>query len=690
MEEQAEQPQVDPQGFIRFVTESGNLAAEIDEQQASEIARDVCEDYELDHESMSDWRTRMKRGIELATLIKKDKDYPFSGAANVKYPLVTSAALQFNARAYPAIVPSTDLVKAKIWGDDPSGQKAARGARVSSYLSWQLSTEVEEWDRETDKLLVQLPIVGDMFRKVWWDGTRARCKLVDPGKFVINANVQNLTDAPRGSEEMTLYPHEIKTRIKTGFFVEFDYDEDDEDKHAPIDFIEQHLRLDLDDDGYPEPYIATVCRERQTLVRLVADFEASDVDFATETRQVPGMAQQPVGMDVSGQPIMAQVPTVQDVDVTTGINSITRNSYFVHYQFMPGMDEGLFGTGLGLLLGDISDSINTSLNMMIDAGHYASLGGGFIGSEFRMKGGAQRMKPGEWKKVEGRGGDVRSSMVPMTFPGADPVMFQMMGLLIDAGKEVSSTSDIMVGDTGGKNMTATTTLALIEQGMKVFTAAYKRVFRSLQREYALFCRINAQTLSPEKYNAFLDGEQPANPQDDFNLVGMDIHPVADPNAVTKMQEMAKAGLLMDMAQNGQVNPAVASARILEAAGIDDIEELIPQPDPMQQQMQAMQMQGMQADLAQKMADIELTLSKVESEKAKAMKDVSDIGEGQRSRRFDEVMKILEMQRDDLARQLEQSRGGMEGTPGNGTTQNGASLAVGPQAGGNYPVLLAGE
>ena len=126
--------------------------------------------------------------------------------------------------------------------------------------------------------------------------------------------------------------------------------------------------------------------------------------------------------------------------------------------------------------------------MMIDAGHMASRGGGWIGSEFRLKGGVQQFKPGEWKLAGASGADIKNSVVPMTFPGPDATLFQLLGLLIEAGKEVASVKDVMTGDTGGRNMTATTTLALIEQGMTVFTAAYKRIYRSLKKEFKLFAK----------------------------------------------------------------------------------------------------------------------------------------------------------------------------------------------------------
>ena len=658
-----------PEQFISLVTQSDNLAAELGDERLTTIAQDVISDYDMDKDSMSEWLEAMKHGLKLAQLSKEDRNYPFKNAANVKFPLVTSAALQFNARAYPAIVPSDQIVKTRVWGNDPTGVKAQIGERIAEHMSYQLCTEIEEWEEDTDDLLLQLPIVGTLVRKWWFDPVRgrARCRVIEPGKFIVNDKVKSLADAPRCSEELPLYPNEIQTRIRSGQFVEFSYDEDQADKHAPQDFIEQHTMLDLDEDDLFEPYIVTVHLNSQTVVRIVADYTEADVIYDRQ----------------------AQHPQMDPSQVqATGILEIKRGTYFVPYHFMPSMDGGFHGTGLGLLLGDISDTINSIMNMLLDAGHYASLGGGFIGSDFRMKGGAQHHRPGEWKQVAATGQSVRESIVPLTFPGPDATLYQMLGMLIEAGREIASVKDVVTGDSGnGPAQTATATIALIEQGMAVFTAAYKRIFRSLKKEYRLLANINVQAVSPEEYNAFHDGEEQYDPQHEYNLVSMDIEPVADPRSVTKMQEAAKAQFLMQMAEAGLVDQGEAARRMLEAMSIGETEKLSIQQDPQQQQMQqqmmAMQMSAAQADIIQKRADIELTLAKIDSEEAKAMKDMGETENSAINVQLAGLRTVLEDERDRLKAVLSAGTGGMAGQPGNGGPQGPA----GPNGQGPDPAML---
>jgi chaperonin GroES len=687
---EGEDPQVSPEQFVEYVTQSRNLVPDMDEGQAKEISQQVLRDYEADKGSGAEWKEQMDRGIKLAKMVKEDRNYPYPGSANIMYPMVTTAALQFNARAYQALVPPGEIVKVKVRGNDEGGKKAARAQRVSEHMSDQLRNDIPEWEEGTDQMLVVLPIVGEAQRKWWYDAEegRPKCRLVDPGKFIVNNKAQSMRSAPRCSEEIPLYPFEVESRIRSETFVQFEYSKVSDDAQDPVEFIEQHMRFDLDDDGYPEPYIATVHADGQQLVRLVADFQPEDVRYVTEQQQVmaPVMDQagQPM-LDMMGQP--SQQATVEDVPVR--IKSIRRGTYYVNFKFLPSMDGGVHGTGLGFLLGDMSETVNTTFNMLLDSGHYASLGGGFIGSELRLKGGGQRMRPGEFKTVGSTGQDVRSAIVPMTYPGPNAVLFQMLGMMIEAGKEVASVKDIMTGDTGSKNMTATTTIALIEQGMMMSNAIFKRLFRAFAEEFKLLARINSETLEEDRYAAFHDAMDEVSAEQDYNLADMDIEPIADPRSVTKMQEAGKAQLLMQLAEGGLVDKAAAVTRLLEAMQIDDVEELIPQPDPQAAMLTEMQMDTAQAEVVQARANIELTLAKVESERAKTVKDLTDAEAAEKNAYFAGLKLMLEEERGRLETAIGKSRG-MAGPPNDGAAKGPNGSPSGPGGAPNVPSMVGGQ
>ena len=629
-----------------------NLAEDMAEDRRAKIAHDVLLEYKLDKDSMSDWTERMKKGLDLAKLIRKDKTTPWPGASNVRYPLLTTAALQFNARAYPAIVPGADPVLCTVHGNDKGGKKAARGERVSRHMGYQLMFQIPEWELETDALTTVLPVVGTMLRKTWRDETmgRPRVKLCEPGSVIINNKAKSIDNAPRVSEEVPLYPYEIVERKRAGLYLDIDLlpDGDTSDEDGPQTMIEQHRRLDLDEDGYPEPYVVTVHKASQKVMRIVANFEAEDIVFDGER-----------------------------------VISIQRRDYYSVFHFLPSMDGGFWGTGLGMLLGDISETINTTINQLIDSGAMSTLGGGFIGTQnLRLKGGAQRFRPGEWKQVNVLGDDIRKGLVPIPVAQPSPVLFQLLGLLMEAGREVASIKDIMTGDTGGRSMTATTTLALIEQGMALFNAAYKRLYLGLRNEFKMLARINAETLDPMEYSAFHDEVdergQPVmfDPAEDYALEDMDITPVADPKIVTSMQAMGRAQLLMELSQTGAVDPKVAATRVLEVAHVRDVEELVPQPNPIALQIEQRQLEHglmmMEAEIEAARADIALTSAKVQQAMASAAKDFADADLDKMKMGLDAARLRLEgvnTRRQHLIKIMEtddkRGPGGMAGQPGNG-------------------------
>ena len=242
--------------FLMELAALDNIATEMGDVQGDislgNIAEQVVAEYEVDKKSREEWEETNKKALKAALLIAEEKNYPFKNASNIKYPLLTVAALQFNARAYPAVIQGNRVAKCVTWGDDGDGEKAKRADRVSEHLSYQLLSEMPEWEEDTDRLLVMLPILGSMFRKVYFDPSLGRkcTRLLPPQNLVVNYFARSLEDTPRATEEMPLYPHEIQERINSGRFIDFEYgtdtgldDETGQNKN-PDDSQEPHMFLE--------------------------------------------------------------------------------------------------------------------------------------------------------------------------------------------------------------------------------------------------------------------------------------------------------------------------------------------------------------------------------------------------------------------------------------------------------------
>ena len=89
---------------------------DIGKTDLEDIGKDTFQSYEVDEQSRIRWTKKMKDATDLALQLTEEKTYPWKGAANVKFPLLTIAAMQYNARAYPGLVKTPDLVKYRVQG----------------------------------------------------------------------------------------------------------------------------------------------------------------------------------------------------------------------------------------------------------------------------------------------------------------------------------------------------------------------------------------------------------------------------------------------------------------------------------------------------------------------------------------------------------------------------------------------
>jgi len=539
---------------LQRVASSPNAVDEFDDSRIAGLGQLVVREYDLDDDSRSDWKATATRAMDLARQKREEKSSPWPGASNVKYPMLATAALQFAARAYPAIVDGPRIVKCQVIGRDENGMKAAAADRVSQHMSYQLMYEVENWESDLDTALHQLPIVGCCFKKVYAEPSKPAgfCDdLVSAFDVVVNQSARSLESVPRITHKLSLYPHEIIERQRDGRFKEFDFKgsgEDSSDPDSPHEFLEQQRYWDSDEDGFPEPWIVTVHKQTQTVVKLVAGFDLDSIQIDERKFRIKQMS---------------------------------RIKYFVKIPFIPDPQGGFYDIGFGKLLEHLSDVIDTTINQMMDAGTLQNAGGGFIAAGVDIsKGKAEvRLRPGQYKTVQTAVPDLRAGIVSMEHPGPSKTLFELLSLMIDSGRDIASIQDILVGDSPA-NETATTTMAKIEQGLKVFTAIYKRIYRALRSEYKMIFEINKRGLDGVKYVALLD--EPAEVTQADYMGDMDVMPTADPNTITDMQRMSKAQFVLEEAKAGNphINMFEATRRALEAARVDNVEGvLVPPPPP---------------------------------------------------------------------------------------------------------------
>ena len=131
---------------LAAMLESVNIAESLDEEKLRVIGSEAFSGFDLDQQSRKDWERHVDEWTKLAKQTIEPKTYPWPKASNIKYPLLSTAAMQFAARAYPSLVPSNGkIVNAKPIGKDQTGEKSKIAEAVSVYMSYQLLEEMDSW-----------------------------------------------------------------------------------------------------------------------------------------------------------------------------------------------------------------------------------------------------------------------------------------------------------------------------------------------------------------------------------------------------------------------------------------------------------------------------------------------------------------------------------------------------------------
>lgn len=532
---------------IKKLINSVNIAKTLDIEELNKIGSMVVRDFEIDWDSCSEWRRQNDEAMKLAKQVKEEKNFPWPGAASVKYPLITVGAIQFASRAYPELVKDDQVVKARIVGQDPDGEKRKRSDRVAAFMSYQFMEEIGDWEEDTDRLLHILPVIGCLFRKGYYNGIERRndSVLLLPDEFVVHYKTKNLKTCRRMSHILKFYQNDIYERQSSGIWLDgdgYDFgeppDKTETEDDSPHTFIEQHRYLDLDEDGYNEPYIVTVHKDTKKVVRITARYDEE-------------------GVEINGK---------------NEIVRIKADNAFVKYGFIPNPDGGFLDIGFGTLMYPINEAVNTTLNELLDAGAAHNAGGGFIGRGINIKGGKISFQLNEWKTIEATGQSLRDNIVPLPTREPSQVLFLLLGTLIDAGKDISSVKNVLMGEKPGENVSNELYMSLVDQGLKVFTGIYKRIYRSLKQEFQLHYRLNSIYLDEKRAFNVLDDENFIG-RADFNYKDCNILPVADPNLALDVQRMARANVLREnMGMPGMI-PMAITKRWLDAMRIPNQEEI---------------------------------------------------------------------------------------------------------------------
>jgi len=544
-----------------------NLAEEIDARELSAKGAELVSFYENDEAARDEWKTRYKAGLKTLDpdggLDEGEDERATRGLSIVVHPLIAEAATQFNAKAIAELYPSGGPIKTVIIGQ-PDEEIEEQGRRVREFMNYQITQEQVEYFPDLDSMLFHLPLVGQTFKKVWWNPNLDRqCSdFVKAEDFCVAPESKDLYTSPRYTHIIRMPKNEYNRYVSNGYYLQTtdDGSDDLDPADSVIGEIEGVDEYDTSDDMI-------------TLLEMhVYDlFDGIDGEEMDEDDQDDNAVALPycITIDYDNQKIVSVRRNWREDDELK-----KRRDWFVSYKFLPGL--GFYGFGLYHMIGGLGKAATGSLRALLDSAAFANMQGGFK-LRGRVTGGDLQVSPGEFVDLDSTVDDVTKAIMPLPFKEPSSSLFNLLGFMVDAGQRFASTADLNVGDVN-PNAPVGSTVALIEQGSKAFSAIHKRLHYAQGQEFKMLAALNAENL-PEEFTFSRAGAAETIYAADFDD-RIDIVPVSDPNIFSTAQRIAQAQAVLQMAQAApQLHDMYAAyKRMYEAIRVQNIDEILKKPE----------------------------------------------------------------------------------------------------------------
>ena len=540
-----------------------NLAAVIDPDELVSVGLEVSALFEADKGSRSDWESMYAKGLDLLGFRMEERTKPFRGAAGATHPMLTEAIIQFQAQAFKELMPAGGPVRSQIMGKE-TVEKFQQAGRVQDFMNYQITTVMEEYTPEFDQQLFYTGYGGSTFKKVYYDYQLGRMvsKLCLADDVYIPYNGSSVvSQCPRLTYRIPMDSNEYKKRALAGEY------------------------LDVVADTYATPTDPSQIQEAVDKITGIQPTTDVGEVFLLEQMvdlDIPGFED----LDEDGKPTGVKLPYVVTlIEDSLKVVGIRRNwkeedekrlrrNYYVHYVLVEG--PGAYGLGFVHLIGGLGKAATSALRQLIDAGTLANLPAGFKAKGARIADDSDPIQPGEWRDIDAGGAELSASLMPLPYKEPSQTLFALLGFLVDAGKRLSSTADMQIGD-GNQYAQVGTTLALLERGSMVMSSIHKRLHYAQTLEFRLLFEGFGQYM-PDEYPYEVPGASRKIKKADFNTM-VSVQPVADPNIFSSAQRIQIAQMQLQLAQSApnMHNMYEAYYRMYAALNIRDIDGvLLPQ------------------------------------------------------------------------------------------------------------------
>lgn len=568
-----------------------NLVDMFDQNELDEIALIVKRGCDEDEISMQEWISDIKKVEDLVDLKSTKKTTPLPDSANIKLPLITKACYEFAGRTVPEIIKDDQIIRIKPIGVNPDEYVKVCAQRAETFMNWQMLLRNTEWAEQLDMLLFRLAIVGFLCTKTYYDDVRKQItsEICDPDKLIIHVKTKTLSTAPRITHKVdwmlnTIIEKANVSKNKISIFCkeavkEIQEMHKDEPLDSVIEGLEQCTYLDLDKDGYKEPYIITISTNPVKVLRIVAQYSKDSIFAAEEADKVA---------------------------------YIEKDDYYEDFHFLKNPKGHFQSVGFGILLLYMTETANSVMNQLVDAGQLSNMKGGFMDASFSpIKKGQTRHVPGEFQLIKTDPTKrMADGILPFSFSEPSSVLFQLLQLLISVCRDLTSSAEINNGTQSSENAKTGATLALQEEGRKSTTLINKSITRSLTKQFKNRFKLNNIYLTNKEYRAILN-DNAADVSVDFNIVNVDVTPTADPNLASSQQKIQDLAILQSLMSLPGVNPIKITEKIIERLSIPGIKDVLLSDKDKQSAQPNPDMIKLQHDMEESAAKHQLEVEKLQ-------------------------------------------------------------------------------
>ena len=484
----------------------------------------------------------------------------FQGASKVVHPMMTEACIDFASRAIRELLPPQGPVKDLIEGEITM-KKLQKAKRKTRMMNWQLMVQSKTFRAELEQLLTQVPLGGAQYLKITWDEARNRPDFlfVAIDDMYLPFAATNFNSAQRKTHVQYLTQLDYEQRVKAGMYRDVELTPPSMEPERSIVDVANDKIEGRSDTSYNEDGLRTVFE-----IHALADVEGD-----------------------------GNAPYILTVDKSSGkVLSIYRNwdeedesreplAWFVEWPFIPW--RGAYPIGLPHMIGGLSAAATGALRALMDSAHIQN-----VPTRLKLKGGTRggqslNIQPTQVEEIEGgiNIDDVRKIAMPIPFNPPSPTLFQLLGFVVDAGKGVVRTSMDNLADQN-PNAPVGTTLALIQEGMTVFSAIHGRLHNAMAQTLDILHRLNGMHLDDDDTEREV-GEELAT-RADFQGP-KDVVPVSDPTIFSEAQRFAQVQAVSTRAAAVPqlYNARKVEERLLETLRVPNYKELLVPPlEPKQQ------------------------------------------------------------------------------------------------------------